>query len=102
MLSGQTARATAIKTNAMNELNQMFLGMRFKAKFMIRTYARCKNVPCPPLSSHAPLSTLIHIYLTVNYDYISETIGCPTSGVAQRAMREAAPYARGVSKAKQL
>jgi hypothetical protein len=29
-------------------------------------------------------------------------IGCPTSGVAQRAMREAAPHARGVSKARQL
>jgi hypothetical protein len=29
-------------------------------------------------------------------------IGCSTSGVAQRAMREAAPHARGVSKARQL
>jgi hypothetical protein len=29
-------------------------------------------------------------------------IGCPTSGVAQRAMREAAPHARGVSKAREL
>jgi hypothetical protein len=29
----------------------------------------------------------------------SNSIGCPTSGVAQRAMREAAPQARGVSKA---
>jgi hypothetical protein len=29
-------------------------------------------------------------------------IGCSTSGVAQRAMREAAPPARGVSKARQL
>jgi hypothetical protein len=28
--------------------------------------------------------------------------GCPTSGVAQRAVREAAPHARGVSKARQL
>jgi hypothetical protein len=32
----------------------------------------------------------------------SQYIGCPTSGVAQRAMREAAPYARGVNKARQL
>jgi hypothetical protein len=32
----------------------------------------------------------------------SHNIGCPTSGVAQRAMREAAPHARGVSKASQL
>jgi hypothetical protein len=30
------------------------------------------------------------------------SIGCPTSDVAQRAMREAAPHARGVSKARQL
>jgi hypothetical protein len=30
-----------------------------------------------------------------------EYIGCPTSGVAQRAMREAAPHARCVSKATQ-
>jgi hypothetical protein len=29
-------------------------------------------------------------------------IGCPTSGVAQRAMREVAPHARGVSRASQL
>jgi hypothetical protein len=29
-------------------------------------------------------------------------IGCPTSGVAQRAMRETAPHARCVSKASQL
>jgi hypothetical protein len=29
------------------------------------------------------------------------TIGCPTSGVAQRAMREAAPHVSGVSKARQ-
>jgi hypothetical protein len=29
-------------------------------------------------------------------------IGCPTSDVTQRAMREAAPHARGVSKARQL
>jgi hypothetical protein len=29
-------------------------------------------------------------------------IGCPTSGVAQRAMREAVPHARGVGKARQL
>jgi hypothetical protein len=29
-------------------------------------------------------------------------IGCPTSGVAQRAMREAVPHARGVSKARKL
>jgi hypothetical protein len=29
-------------------------------------------------------------------------IGCPTSSVAQRAMREAAPHARGASKARQL
>jgi hypothetical protein len=27
-------------------------------------------------------------------------IGCPTSGVAQRAMKEAAPHARCVSKAR--
>jgi hypothetical protein len=33
---------------------------------------------------------------------IDERIGCPTSGVVQRAMREAAPHARGVSKARQL
>jgi hypothetical protein len=32
----------------------------------------------------------------------SENIGCPTSGVAQRAMRETASHARGVSKAKQI
>jgi hypothetical protein len=31
-----------------------------------------------------------------------EYIGCSTSGIAQPAMREAAPYARGASKAKQL
>jgi hypothetical protein len=29
-------------------------------------------------------------------------LGCPTSGIAQRAMKEAAPHARGVSKARQL
>jgi hypothetical protein len=29
-------------------------------------------------------------------------IGCPTSGVAERAMGEAVPDARGVSKARQL
>jgi hypothetical protein len=29
-------------------------------------------------------------------------IGCPTSGVTQRAMREAAPHSHGVSKARQL
>jgi hypothetical protein len=29
-------------------------------------------------------------------------IGCPTSSIAQCAMREAAPHARGVSKARQL
>jgi hypothetical protein len=29
-------------------------------------------------------------------------IGCPISGVAQRAMREAAPHARGVNKGRQL
>jgi hypothetical protein len=29
-------------------------------------------------------------------------IGCPTSGVAQRAMRETAPHTRGVNKARQL
>jgi hypothetical protein len=28
--------------------------------------------------------------------------GCPTSGVAQRAMREDAPHARGLSKARKL
>jgi hypothetical protein len=28
--------------------------------------------------------------------------GCPTSGVAQRAMREDAPHGRGMSKARQL
>jgi hypothetical protein len=28
-------------------------------------------------------------------------IGCPTSSVEQRAMREAAPHAHGVSKARQ-
>jgi hypothetical protein len=32
----------------------------------------------------------------------SKIIGCATSGVAQRAMREAAPHARSVSKARQL
>jgi hypothetical protein len=31
-----------------------------------------------------------------------EHIGSPTSGVAHRAMRETAPHARGVSKARQL
>jgi hypothetical protein len=30
----------------------------------------------------------------------SQCIGCPTSCVAQRAMRESAPHARGVSKAR--
>jgi hypothetical protein len=30
---------------------------------------------------------------------INGSIGLPTSGAAQRAMREAAPHARGVSKA---
>jgi hypothetical protein len=29
-------------------------------------------------------------------------IGCPISGVSQRARREAAPHARGVSRARQL
>jgi metal-sulfur cluster biosynthetic enzyme len=28
--------------------------------------------------------------------------GCPTSGVAQRAVREAAPHAHGMSKTRQL
>jgi hypothetical protein len=31
-----------------------------------------------------------------------ENIGCPTSDVAQGAMREAAPHACGASKARQL
>jgi hypothetical protein len=31
-----------------------------------------------------------------------EHIGCPTSGVTQRAMRAVAPHARGVSKARQF
>jgi hypothetical protein len=33
---------------------------------------------------------------------IYEHIACPTSGVAQRAMREGVPHPRGVSKARQL
>jgi hypothetical protein len=33
---------------------------------------------------------------------IFTTIGCPTSGVAQRAMRKTAPHVRGVSKARQF
>jgi hypothetical protein len=37
-----------------------------------------------------------------NTEYFLLHGGCPTSGVAQRAMREAAPHARGVSKARQL
>jgi hypothetical protein len=32
---------------------------------------------------------------------VPEDIGCPTSCVSQRAMREAAPHARGLSKARQ-
>jgi hypothetical protein len=32
----------------------------------------------------------------------TRSIECPTSGVAQRTMREAAPHARGVTKARQL
>jgi hypothetical protein len=36
------------------------------------------------------------------YQPHSLDIGCPTSGVAQRAMREVASHARGVSKAGQL
>jgi phage-related tail protein len=31
-----------------------------------------------------------------------DSIGCPTSDVAQRVMREAARHARGVSKVRQL
>jgi hypothetical protein len=38
------------------------------------------------------------IFAVPKEDYI----GCPTSGAGQRAMREAAPHARGVSKARQL
>jgi hypothetical protein len=33
---------------------------------------------------------------------VNAYIGCPTSGIAQRAVREAAAHARGVSKARQL
>jgi hypothetical protein len=46
-----------------------------------------------------------YTYLPEGSDGIAacaHNIGCPTSGVAQRAMREAAPHARGVSKARQL
>jgi hypothetical protein len=32
----------------------------------------------------------------------SQYIECPTSGVAQRTMRGAAPHARGMSKARKL
>jgi hypothetical protein len=35
-------------------------------------------------------------------DHEDDCIGCPISGIAQRAMREVAPPARGVSKARQL
>jgi hypothetical protein len=31
-----------------------------------------------------------------------KSVGCPTLGVAQRAMRDTVPHARGVSKARQL
>jgi hypothetical protein len=34
-------------------------------------------------------------------DQQGQILGCPTSGVGQRAMRETAPHARGVSKARQ-
>jgi hypothetical protein len=38
----------------------------------------------------------------VAQQFVLIVIGCPTSGVSQRAMREAAVHARGVSKARQL
>jgi hypothetical protein len=38
----------------------------------------------------------------VGYKLPALSIGCPTSGVARRAMREAAAHARDMSKARQL
>jgi hypothetical protein len=43
------------------------------------------------------------VFISVRLEFrFEENIGCPTSGVAQHAMREAAPHARGVNKARQL
>jgi hypothetical protein len=40
--------------------------------------------------------------LTTENHIIEAIIGCATSGIAQRAMREAAPHARGLNKVSQL
>jgi hypothetical protein len=50
-------------------------------------------------SGRISAKTCLHFNSTRRIVYC---MGCPTSGVAQRAMREAAPHARGVSKARQL
>jgi hypothetical protein len=47
-------------------------------------------------SLEVPALLLRHRVKTITFP---PHIGCPTSGVAHRAMREAAPHARGVSKA---
>jgi hypothetical protein len=44
----------------------------------------------------------LHVNFNIKVNSNAEdaaVIGCPTSGVAQRAMREAMPHSRGVSKA---
>jgi hypothetical protein len=53
-----------------------------------------KNAGTSPFCGHAEAEK--------NTERKQIAIGCPTLGVARRAMREAAPYARGMSKARQL
>jgi hypothetical protein len=45
---------------------------------------------------------IVAVQLPIDHLLFFVNIGCPTSGAAQRAMREAAPHPRGVSKARQL
>jgi hypothetical protein len=42
------------------------------------------------------------LYSFITFILTESVYRCPTSGVAQRAMREAAPHARGVNKARPL
>jgi hypothetical protein len=69
-------------------------------------------------TSHFHLQYRIHLHFGILLDiqpeihvemqnhliliHVDLSIGCPTSAVAQRAIREAALHARGVSKARQL
>jgi hypothetical protein len=56
----------------------------------------------PTLKALRAFAIAVELKLVYETEPLALSIGYPTSGVAQRAMREAAPHARGVSKARQL